>query len=85
MFPSYHPLNRDIRLLHAHRHFPILARTMNFEFLRPVFTGDTIDCRVAIEQCEKTEKDRTAIRVSFECINQHGKPVMIGLFAGVIL
>lgn len=48
---------------------------MNFEFLRPVFTGDTIDCRVAIEQCEKTEKDRTAIRASFECINQHGKPV----------
>ncbi|MET3574449.1 MaoC family dehydratase N-terminal domain-containing protein [Bhargavaea ullalensis] len=63
----------------------VLARTMNFEFLRPVFTGDTIDCRVAIEQYEKTEKDRTAIRASFECINQHGKPVMTGLFAGVIL
>lgn len=24
----------------------VLARTMNFEFLRPVFTGDTIICEV---------------------------------------
>lgn len=26
----------------------VLARTMNFEFLRPVFTGDTIICEVKI-------------------------------------
>jgi 3-hydroxybutyryl-CoA dehydratase len=28
----------------------VLARTMNFEFLRPVFTGDTIICEVKIEK-----------------------------------
>lgn len=31
----------------------VLARTMNFEFLRPVFTGDTIRCEVTIEKLEK--------------------------------
>ena len=28
----------------------VLARTMNFEFLRPVFTGDTIICEVTIDE-----------------------------------
>lgn len=39
----------------------VLARTMNFEFLRPVFTGDTIICEVKIEKYERQENNRTAI------------------------
>lgn len=62
----------------------VLARTMDFEFLRPVFTGDTITCHVKIEKYEP-EKNRMAIAASFHCINQIEKEVLKGNFAGVIL
>ncbi|MGG0667978.1 FAS1-like dehydratase domain-containing protein [Sporosarcina koreensis] len=63
----------------------VLARTMNFEFLRPVFTGDTIICNVTIDVFEKQENNRTSIKASFMCMNQNGKEVLTGSFAGVIL
>ncbi len=63
----------------------VLARTMNFEFLRPVFTGDSIICEVTIDALEKQENNRTSIHASFECTNQNEKQVLIGDFAGVIL
>ena len=63
----------------------VLARTMNFEFLRPVFTGDTIICEVTIEKFEKQDNNRRAILASFLCTNQNGKQVLRGNFAGVIL
>lgn len=63
----------------------VLARTMNFEFLRPVFTGDSIICVMTIEKYEKTEKNRMAISTSFICKNQHEKDVLVGTFSGVIL
>lgn len=63
----------------------VLARTMNFEFFRPVFTGDTISCDVKIEKFERQENDRTAITASFLCENQNGKEVLQGLFSGIIL
>ncbi|MGG4492073.1 hotdog domain-containing protein [Metabacillus idriensis] len=62
----------------------VLARTMNFEFLRPVFTGDTIICEVTIEQFEK-QNNRTHITASFLCENQHEKKVLSGNFSGVIV
>jgi 3-hydroxybutyryl-CoA dehydratase len=63
----------------------VLARTMDFEFLRPVFTGDTINCEVTIEKYEKTDNNRTAIMATFLCTNQDEKQVLRGSFAGVIL
>lgn len=63
----------------------VLARTMNFEFFRPVFTGDTIMCEVKIEKYERQENNRTAIIASFLCKNQNEKDVLKGDFAGVIL
>lgn len=65
----------------------VLARAMNFEFLRPVFTGDTIICEVKIEKFERQENknNRTAITASFISTNQHEKEVLKGEFAGVIL
>lgn len=63
----------------------VLARNMNFEFLRPVFTGDTIICNVKIEKFERQENNRTAIMASFLCNNQHEKEVLSGNFSGVIL
>src|SRR5690625_3077866 len=63
----------------------VLARTMVFEFLRPVYTGDTILCEVTIEKYEKQREDRMAIETSFLCTNQNGKEVMTGSFTGIIL
>ena len=63
----------------------VLARNMNFEFLRPVFTGDTIICEVEIEKYERRDNNRTAIITSFLCKNQNGKEVLKGDFSGVIL
>ncbi|MFD0826003.1 FAS1-like dehydratase domain-containing protein [Neobacillus sp. M.A.Huq-85] len=63
----------------------VLARTMNFEFFRPVFTGDTIICEVKIEKYERQENNRTAIIASFLCMNQNEKEVLKGDFSGVIL
>lgn len=63
----------------------VLARTMNFEFLRPVFTGDHIICDVTIEELEKQGNGRTSITASFICTNQNEKQVLKGNFAGVIL
>jgi 3-hydroxybutyryl-CoA dehydratase len=63
----------------------VLARTMNFEFLRPVFTGDTILCEVQIEKLEPNDNNRTSILATFLCTNQNEKQVLRGSFAGVIL
>ncbi len=65
--------------------YNVLARTMNFEFLRPVFTGDTIVCEVTIDQYEQVKENRMAITTSFVCTNQHEKIVLKGNFVGVIL
>ena len=63
----------------------VLARTMNFEFLRPVFTGDTIICEIKIKKHERQENNRTAIIASFLCKNQNQKEVLKEDFSGVIL
>jgi 3-hydroxybutyryl-CoA dehydratase len=65
--------------------YNVLARNMNFEFIRPVFTGDTIICKVKIEKYEKTEKNRMTIMATFVCKNQNDKEVLKGDFSGVIL
>ena len=36
--------------------YNVLARKMNFEFLRPVYSEDSIRCDVIIEQFEPNEK-----------------------------
>lgn len=63
----------------------VLARTMHFEFLRPVFTGDKIICEVTIDTLERKNNNRTAIVATFSCTNQHEKEVLKGNFAGVIM
>ncbi|HDX9590418.1 TPA: enoyl-CoA hydratase [Bacillus pseudomycoides] len=65
--------------------YNVLARKMDFEFLRPVFSGDTIRCDVIIEQFELDEKNRTKITAAFTCMNQLEKEVLKGSFSGVIL
>ncbi|ASN06387.1 hotdog family protein [Virgibacillus necropolis] len=65
--------------------YNVLARNMNFEFLRPVFTDDTIKCDVKIEKYEKQKNNRTAIMATFTCKNQNEIEVLKGDFSGVIL
>ncbi|MEH7462287.1 enoyl-CoA hydratase [Bacillus thuringiensis] len=65
--------------------YNVLARKMDFEFLRPVFSGDTIRCDVIIKQFELDEKNRIKITAAFTCMNQLEKEVLKGSFSGVIL
>ena len=60
-----------------------IARQMVFEFLRPVFTGDTIRCVTTITQYEHVD-EHINMAASWECRNQHGKPVLTGHAHGII-
>lgn len=60
-----------------------IARRMTFEFLRPVFSGDTVRCEVTIlELNEKAQ--HTELKSSLVCRNQHGREVLTGEAAGVV-
>jgi len=65
--------------------YNVLARTMHFEFFRPVYTGDTIRCEVTIEKLERTKPNRLSILATFQCMNQDEKQVLSGSFSGVII
>lgn len=60
-----------------------IAREMKFQFHRPVFSGDTIDCEIIILELERAETI-TKVRTEFVCRNQLGKEVMTGQAQGVI-
>jgi 3-hydroxybutyryl-CoA dehydratase len=60
-----------------------IARKMNNEFLRPVFTGDTITCELTITEVTPAEGyKRIAMTTVYR--NQHGKEVLIGSSHGII-
>ncbi|MFC4359175.1 dehydratase [Halobium salinum] len=60
-----------------------LARTMEFDFRRPVYTGEKITCRVTIDRLEERE-DRYVGASLVECENEAGETVMTGSFDGII-
>lgn len=60
-----------------------IAREMTFEFLRPVFAGDTIRCEATITQYEQADQ-HINMAVSFECRNQKDKVVLTGHTHGII-
>jgi 3-hydroxybutyryl-CoA dehydratase len=61
-----------------------LAREMLFEFLRPVFTGDVIDCDSTATKVER-QQGRTYLEFAISCTNQAGKEVLRASTKGVIL
>ena len=61
-----------------------LAREMLFEFLRPVFTGDRIDCVSTATRVER-QPGRTYAEFTISCVNQAGKEVLRASTKGVIL
>jgi len=60
------------------------AREMDFVFLRPVFTGDTIRCVLTVTEVVD-EGDRLRIAGDVVCTNQHGKDVLRARSSGVIM
>ena len=60
-----------------------IAREMTFQFLRPVYATDTIECQVTITDLHE---DRGLVNVSskWTCVNQRGKEVMNGRATGSI-
>ena len=60
-----------------------IARELTFEFLRPVFAGDTVRCEVTVGGLEPTDR-YTRMSFNWVCRNQHGKEVMTGKGYGVI-
>jgi 3-hydroxybutyryl-CoA dehydratase len=61
-----------------------IARELTFEFLRPVYVGDTIRCESTIASLEP-QNGRLKMASTFTCHNQHGKEVLRGHTHGVIL
>jgi 3-hydroxybutyryl-CoA dehydratase len=61
-----------------------IARQMTFEFHRPVFAGDTIDCEVTLTELEPGDR-YARVTAEFVCRNQSGKEVMSGQTRGVVL
>ena len=61
-----------------------LAREMVFEFLRPVFTGETIECASTTTKVEK-RPGRIYAEFAISCTNPSGKEVLRASTKGVIL
>ncbi|AXN37925.1 hotdog family protein [Peribacillus butanolivorans] len=60
-----------------------IAREMVNEFIRPVFTGDTITCELILTEVEQMEGFKK-IALKFVNRNQKEKEVLIGTSHGII-
>ena len=60
-----------------------IARTLNFEFLQPVYAGETITCETEIQHVS-AEQERTLMSSEFVCTNQNGQEVLKGDSDGMI-
>jgi acyl dehydratase len=60
-----------------------VARTMEFDFPRPVYTGETITCELTLEEVQETE-GRTELDTSWVCRNEDDEVVMTGSSSGVV-
>jgi 3-hydroxybutyryl-CoA dehydratase len=61
-----------------------LARTMEFEFPRPAYTGVEITCESTIEEVTETD-GRTEMVASFVCETETGEVVLRGKSEGVVM
>ncbi|ODR79847.1 dehydratase [Haladaptatus sp. W1] len=60
-----------------------VARTMSFEFRRPVYVGEEITCETTVESVT-TRPERHEMVVSFSCTNESDAVVLAGDIDGVI-
>jgi 3-hydroxybutyryl-CoA dehydratase len=61
-----------------------MAREMVFEFLKPVYAGDTLTCEGKVESAAE-QSSRFKVRFSFAVANQRGEVVLTGTTSGQIL
>ena len=59
--------------------FGWLATGMSFRFVRPVYAGDTITCRLTITEIDDDGRRASA---AVSCRNQHGQPVVEATLQG---
>ncbi len=60
-----------------------IAREFVSEFIRPVYTGDTITCELTITSVKQLEGYKE-VKMKAVYRNQHGKEVVIGSSKGII-
>ncbi|MDH6222923.1 hypothetical protein [Streptomyces pseudovenezuelae] len=60
-----------------------IARRMGWEFLRPVWSGDTIIAEVTVRALSEV-RSGTGVEFDIEISNQHGETVLRGDSTGVI-
>lgn len=60
-----------------------LARRMELEFVRPVYTGERISCLWRNESVVELD-DRYEIETSVECVNGDGEIALEGAISGLI-
>ncbi|WP_247000944.1 MaoC/PaaZ C-terminal domain-containing protein [Halosolutus gelatinilyticus] len=60
-----------------------IARIVELEFYRPVFTGETIACTMVVESVAETD-DRYEVECSGICTNEADEVVMDGTFDGIV-
>ncbi len=60
-----------------------IARELDFQFLRPVYTGDTIRCEVSLTELTPTDRG-TLLSCEWVCRNQRGKEVLTGRGHGIV-
>lgn len=60
-----------------------MARLFEMEFLRPVYTGDQISCKVEVVEITPQPK-YLRVKLRAICWNQHQKKVLLGQSEGVI-
>jgi 3-hydroxybutyryl-CoA dehydratase len=60
-----------------------IAREMIFEFVRPVYVGDTVRCEATVTHVEEDE-GRINLSVDLICLNQKDKQVLRGVTSGII-
>ena len=60
-----------------------IARTMEFNFLKPVYSGDVLTCEGSVVSTA-VQSARYKVRLSFEVRNQDGEVVLTGTTSGQI-
>ena len=61
----------------------VLARSMSFEFVRPVYTGQTISCTWTHDDVEE-HADRYELTVDVVCENERDEVVLTGSLFGLV-
>ena len=61
----------------------VLARSMSFEFVRPVYTGQTITCTWTHDDVEE-HADRYELTVDVVCENERDEVVLTGSLSGLV-